>query len=346
MKHIFYVHSYVTYLVTLGVIEHNKIQDEDVLLISARNAVTQKRFKEIDFSSKYPKLFGIPCYGEGLFFLKNLRFIKSFDGDINRFCHTDRFLCYLPTDKHFGQQLLMTHKNCVGISYIEEGLFTYNNEFKKRTWPFHGLLGSLKRYLNTGNRNINPLKRNNGSSVLFTLFDPYYYRTDLSIRCVMPSIPDIEYNGIILENTNILMMNAFKDASVQVQQQLLLLLEKFAEELFERKEKIYIKHHPYATEILKRQIELVFSKSGVCYDVLDASLNTELMLFNSRNLSIYGFFSAAMLYGAMMGHKSITFLYCFETQSQSCREYIANNFPIPEVFKNYSMNYEYKTNNT
>lgn len=45
MKHIFYVHSYVTYLVVLGVVEHERISDDDVFLITARGAVNQTRLQ-------------------------------------------------------------------------------------------------------------------------------------------------------------------------------------------------------------------------------------------------------------------------------------------------------------
>lgn len=339
MKHIFYIHSYVTYLVTLGVIEHQMINDDDVLLVSARNAVNQTRYKEIDFNERYSSLFGVPCYGNKLFYLKHRNVIKSFDNEVDSFCKSDDFICYLPTDKHFGQQLLLTHKKCVGTNYIEEGLFTYNNEFRKKSWPYIGILGSIKRFLNTGNRNQNPYTRNNDETVLYTLFNRSYYNSDLRIRSVMPTISKIEYNGIRLQNANILMMNAFKDASPQVLMHLLSLLENFAKDLLKHKEKIYIKHHPYASKSLKEQIENIFMKEGVSYSVLDDELNTELMLFNSQDLSIYGFFSAAMLYGAMMGHKSISFLNCFESQSQECKEYLLNNFPIPEVFINHSISY-------
>lgn len=41
MKHIFYIHSYVTYLVTLGVVEHHHIKDEDVALVYGRGGVNQ-----------------------------------------------------------------------------------------------------------------------------------------------------------------------------------------------------------------------------------------------------------------------------------------------------------------
>ena len=105
MKHIFYVHSYVTYLVVLGVVEHERISDDDVFLITARGAVNQTRFASMDINEKYPSLFGVPCYGKNLFYIKHYRSIKAFDKEIRDICCNYTYICYIPSDSHFFQQL-------------------------------------------------------------------------------------------------------------------------------------------------------------------------------------------------------------------------------------------------
>lgn len=337
MKHIFYVHSYVTYLVTLGIVEHKKISDKDVLLITARGGVNQSRFSSIDVNQRFPKLFGIPCYGTKLFYIKNHSIISSFDKSILRFCENDSFACYIPSDGHYLQQLLSTHSKCRRVYFMEEGLFSYNDEYRKKSWPFAGFKGVILRFLNTGNRNHHPSSIVD-TAILFTLFNVESYEGPIKKICVMPDVSKIEYTGIRLKDSSILMMNAFKDASPVVIDKLLSIIEYFAVEKKRKNETIYIKHHPYSDLELQEKVEHIFRDNGVPYRVLDNKLNTELMLFHSENLSIYGFFSAAMLYGALMGHKAISFTRIFESSSSECASYLQNNFHIPSVFiKNSTM---------
>ena len=338
MKHIFYVHSYVTYLVVLGVVEHERISDDDVFLITARGAVNQTRFASMDINEKYPSLFGVPCYGKNLFYIKHYRSIKAFDKEIRDICCNYTYICYIPSDSHFFQQLLSSHSKCVKINFLEEGLFSYNDEFRKKKWPFNGLKGIIKRYLYTGNRNHNPLSIVS-SATLYTLFSTDNYKGPLNKKCVMPNLQEIKYDGIKLRNTNVLMMNAFKDASSIVISNLLSVIEHFAKDKKAKNEKVYIRHHPYSNNIFREEVESIFIRHGVEHEVLSNRLNTELMLFNSENLSIYGFFSAAMLYGALMGHTAISFVDLFKSTSKECEDYLINKFHIPSIFLSNSQNY-------
>lgn len=120
MKHIFYVHSYVTYLVVLGVVEHERISDDDVFLITARGAVNQTRFASMDINEKYPSLFGVPCYGKNLFYIKHYRSIKAFDKEIRDICCNYTYICYIPSDSHFFNNCCLLILNVLKLIFSKK----------------------------------------------------------------------------------------------------------------------------------------------------------------------------------------------------------------------------------
>ncbi len=327
MKHLFYIHSYVTYLVTLGVVEHHRIKDEDIVLVYGRGGVSQNRFKAIDVDKAYPDIAHLPTFGTSLMFLKKFNHIALFDNAIKNLVENKKFICYLPSNNHFLLQLLATHSLCNGVNFIEEGLFTYNNNFYKKNWPFEGVLGLVKRVVNTGCRNVKPEKLVR-EGTLFTLFDTSVYGNSITKECVMPVLENISYPGIILAETNLLLLNAFKDVNESVRHSILDVLADFAVNCKE----IYIKHHPYADSKFKKEVEQTFARCGTNVHVIPEDAQTELMLFKSKNLNIYGFFSAAMMYGALFGHKAYSFTKRFEHKSPACASYLLNNFAIPDIF--------------
>ncbi len=328
MKHIFYIHSFITYLSALGVIENKNIKDDAVLFLYVRGCFKQSRFRYINVNDSCPELFGLPCYASRFFYVRNWSLIKFFDKLIDSFCENDNYVCYLPSNGQYLQQLLSTHHKCVRLHFIEEGLFSYNDTFRKKNWPFYGILGSVKKYLNTGNRVVNPdyIVKN---SILYILFDVKNYSGPLQKKCIMPNINKIPYDGPRLSNANVLMMNAFRDASAEVIDDLLKILYRFAQR---QNKPIYIKHHPYSSKEFKLAVENVFRLSGVEFYVLDDFSSTELLLWHSNELSVYGFFSATMLYAVMFGHKAYSFLNLFRSMSDNCAHYLDVNFHVPVSF--------------
>lgn len=329
MKHLFYIHSYVTYLVALGVIENKGIRNEDVILICGRGVAYSNDFVSLDVNQSFPSLAKLPTYGAPLMYLKKRSVIHSFDQTIAGFTNNEFFICYLPSNNHYLLQLLASHKLCCGTCFIEEGLFSYNEFFYKRTWPFDGFTGEVKRFLNTGCRNVKP-GRMVSNGVLFTLFNPSFYASSIRKECVMPQIHLIPYNGVRLVSTNLLMLNAFKDADQHVRHGVLDILSEFADTCNE----IYIKHHPYSDSEFKHDVEAVFSASGVDVHIIPDNTQTELMLANSSSIRIFGFFSAAMMYGALFGHRAFSFAERFRHYSSDCAMYCTNSFVIPKVFDN------------
>lgn len=326
MKHFFYIHSYVTYLVTLGIIENKGIKDEDVVLFYGRGPVFNAHYKYLYVD----KNLILPAFGtRGMYFNKR-KFIHKFDQEVNNLVDGKSFVCYLPSNNRFILQLIPSHKLCVGINFLEEGLSSYEKNFYKKIWPFNGLLGTLKRIANTGCRNVHPNKMiSNGT--LFTLFDTAYYKNDIRKECVMPDVSKIPYSGIRLEKTNLLMMNSFRDANETVRNGLFAVLGNAIKGLNE----IYVKHHPNSDDNFKHDIENAIKSLGTEVHLIPEDTPTELMLFNSRDLDIYGLCSSSIMYGTLFGHHGYSFSDKFKQYSSECASYLENNLPIPDIFREY-----------
>lgn len=333
MKHLFYVHSYVTYLVALGVIDYYRIDDKDVCIFCARFNLLQTRFRCISVDTNFKQLFGLPAYGTRFLYIKKRVEIFKLDAFIKDITEGSEFICYLPSDGHYLQQLIGSHKLCNQVHYIEEGLFSYNDEFRKKSLPFHGKLSQIKRYFNTGGRNIIPQEAER-KSILFTLFDEKYYSGILRKKCISLDLNSIVYDGLKLHNGAILVLNAFRDADDDVIRAVLSILESFASTVRNKDMKLYIKHHPYASSKFVFQVEDIFRSSDVDFITIENSVNLELLMFNSTDLYIYGFFSASMMYGALWGHKVHSFIDEFSRYSENCKKYLSRSFHIPEIFYN------------
>lgn len=331
MKHIFYVHSYVTYLVSLGIIDYYGIDDSDVCIFCTRFKINQTRFRCISIDTIFKGLCGLPAYGTRFLYIKKRVEIFKLDNFIKNITKGCEYICYLPSDGHYLQQLIGSHILCSQVHYIEEGLFSYNDDFRKKSLPFRGKFSQIKRYLNTGGRNILPHEAER-KSILFTLFDEKHYSGNLRKKCISLDLNALEYDGLKLQHSAILVMNAFRDADDDVIGAVLSVLERFASTFSNNDMQLYIKHHPYSSDKFILQVESVFKNCDIDFHIIDNSVNLELLMFNSTDLYIYGFFSASMMYGALWGHTVHSFIEEFSECSESCKEYLSLNFHVPEMF--------------
>ena len=338
MKHLFYVHSYVTYLVVLGIIDYYRIKDDDVCIFCARLNIHQTRFRCISVDTNFKKLWGLPAYGTRLLYIKKRVEILKLDNFIKNITKGSEYICYLPSDGHYLQQLIGSHKLCNQVHYIEEGLFSYNDDFRKKSLPFRGKFSQIKRYLNTGGRNIIPQEAER-KSILFTLFDEKLYSGILRKKCISLDLNALEYDGLKLQHSAILVMNAFRDADDDVISAVLSILERFVSTYRNMDMELYIKHHPYSSDKFIFQVEEIFRNSDVNCHIIDNSVNIELLMCNSTDLYIYGFFSASMMYGALLGHRVHSFIEEFSRYSENCQKYLALNFHVPEIFYNTISSY-------
>ncbi len=129
MKHLFIVHSNITYLVSLRVIEALGLAEEEVVFGIHRNyEVPDTRFKN--------KFALPPNFLVTRNFIKNRQNINKWYSYIDNHVNSD-YVAYVPHTFNLGLALLVTNNRCKYFNYIEEGLASYNPKCFKRiniTW--------------------------------------------------------------------------------------------------------------------------------------------------------------------------------------------------------------------
>lgn len=132
MKHLFYVHSHITFLVSKQYVFDKRIDPDDCLLLCSRNYVPcyeyQQLFKNI---RKYPQEV-FDSRKEDLSLLKNffngfigMHFLEDF---IANYCQQDEFLFYTFSTNSHMCSIIVTMKKCMGYYLMEEGSSSYSDD--------------------------------------------------------------------------------------------------------------------------------------------------------------------------------------------------------------------------
>lgn len=129
MKHVFYVHSHITFAVALGVMKSEEIDASDAAFLSP------KRYrKPIDdgftFIELPPQFESFNDSNPNPFFVAGkLKEFKKFlkTNDIKEY-HS-----YIPHKYISGAKLLIGQEECLDYSFIEEGIASYNSDLFKKS---------------------------------------------------------------------------------------------------------------------------------------------------------------------------------------------------------------------
>ncbi len=154
MKHLFLIHSSITLLVARQVIKEEGLKEEACCLVYYRNFNIPDGAKEKVAALPF-EFFPNDALQVRLAFWKNRGNIKVLDAFVRNICGGDKFQLYAPHTNMNASYLIMTHQDCVGLNYIEEGLLSNieaSLQFKankKHLW-----LKNILYRLNYGNRNV------------------------------------------------------------------------------------------------------------------------------------------------------------------------------------------------
>lgn len=329
MKHVFYIHSYVTYVVSMGTIHLLGLRSSDVKFIYSRGFNdTYNDYARLNITGMFEKLFEAPSFASRFFYWKNFCEINSLDKYISNLVGKDSFIIYVPLNKSFITQLLLSHSKCIGINYIEEGLLTYTGNFVKKKYFYDGIKGKLKLWLNVGGRSyyrVNSRYKDN-KPVLYSLFDKKLYNTDLDVKQV--NIADIGFNSDFkLENATVVIFNSFDEGDELALDELIDIVANY---FINYHTQIYIKFHPVKNEIFENGLCDRFMDLGIDYNVIPNCVNTEMLILKSTSLHVYGFFSSPMFYAAEWGHEVFSFNNTLK-QYENANKYLSK-YNVPDIF--------------
>jgi hypothetical protein len=320
-KYLFAIHSHITLLSALAVIQHHKIVNP-VLIITTNYKIPARINFNFEFHylpEKISYLHTVPSYGNANILKLGLTILKL-DSWIKKITNNLYFKLFIPHSKIFLYQVLLTHKKCLELNYIDEGLLSYTDKYHKESMGVEINIFKRLFMFNYFNRcNIHNKKK-------------IVYNQAFRFVNTQPSQngiknipwPTIRSSEIVdFSNTTILVLDNPVYGDVCKKEEYLSYL-KFIANRFTAKH-IFIKHHPRERDI--EQITQIFNDAGVLFQIIKDDTILELSMLNSTNIQFYGGWSSLLFYASSRNHKVTSFLTRFKDIVPSAHIWLRDSLP-------------------
>ena len=318
MKHIFVVHSQITYLAALAIICEEKMVDDDYLLIG---------FKSFNYTlpvnivtTRGQKIWG-----------GRMGVASDVDRVVNHFIGNDSFIAYFSVVDKLDR-LLLTHEKCLDCNLFEEGFVSYRkyytlndlsiecNGYPKRLRKFGDYIKVLKHYLSLMFKGITP--RVNALPFLYVSYitpdRKFYCLSDDTFPLALKRVP-ISLNNIVgrfsftpsinIDNTYIWCSNStydhFKDKRICYVDYLKESVLPYLKNL--KIKELQIKYHPRESVQSRIIFKDLCEKNGIKTVDIQDDIFMEVELIYAKNVTMLGEISSLLYYNALLGHRSISF---------------------------------------
>jgi len=304
MKHLFYIHSHLSKLVSELVIEYEGINKMDIVFLLFRN---------MDIKDCGYKVIKFPYGDESIYFkyhkniFKSYRKLYNYSNFIDELTSNEPFFLYTPHVMKKVVQIIINKKKCLGYSILEEGSASYlaeeklNQYYPERKVNLRGRIGYLGKIKNSKfvDSNYNKVYGLNKFS-----FPGYKRKINLSDNFLSYN-DGCDYNMyegssiIVLDGTSI-----YDDVSQGINvYSIYTILEHIK---FNKISLIFYKHHPsqYGT-IEEKLYDKIFYKyrDKLIINKIKPFTSIESIMLNTKNLKIYISTSSIGIYGLVLGHK-------------------------------------------
>lgn len=321
MKHIFVVHSNITYLVSLGVVRKEGLDLNDILIISdgyncsgpipitvvkveANRNILKKSLK------RYFHLYFNPRY--------------EIYKEIDKFLMGDKFIAYVPV-LHLIKKLVLLHEKCEQFHFIEEGVAAYyeTNSLEdyayihgKNNWFYPKGIRGLKQRIHTAYREFGfksgviesiPLYYMNHDSPerkFYGLSKDAHPAVSLGVKEVLDLsslMKDFTWSNCIDDLSNKCVW--IGDPDVQ---------KWYGEDLFKKcledklipfiqGETLYVRFHYRESDTQRKDFLNILKNNSIDYVVVDDKQIVELIFIKSKSCKCIGLQSSLLIYSKLLG---------------------------------------------
>lgn len=311
MKYFFYVHSYITYIVSISVILLEDYPIKDVIFIFTRNFESDDDYMHIlnqwRLDSQEQSLTKLSSEGERFLLLTKYFLLKKIDRKIYSFSKGDNFIFFTPTKFPYLINFIATNKRCIQINYIEEGIQSYNNRFYRIEKADLSIKNYVK-FINHGNRSLRFNKRIFRSVpflFLITLVNSLFDPSVQVVRIKKPYIPKID-SQYHLNNCDIFFLDVSVEKNVLNFDAFQITVHQFLLWYETQHQKIWIKFHPTQSIAVMSWFIETLTNLRIQYEILRNNICSEALLLYSRNLRVFGFHSSLLFYASYWGHKAFS----------------------------------------
>lgn len=336
MKHLFYVHSHITYLVSISTIRQLSLQHEDVAFIYGRNfrysTEIDKSIPKVYLDDDLMSLADVPTHGGRLILLRKYRQMMRLDKIVSDISRGDRYTAYLPSTKNYLLGMLGTHRLCANLAFIEEGLLTYTGNFMKRTSIRISPAIAALKYVNHGYRSFVylPYKFPAPLVVYCLNKDIQLKGTECSVTLVNPVHPSVpaEYR---LSDSTIFVIDTLVEKGITSFNVFDKVVEKFINICISRNSsEVWLRFRPGL--VPDPRLVRALDTSSIGLHIIPEHISLEALMLNSRDLHVFGFHSSLLLYAAFWGHHSYSFLKTVFLLDKDAKTYYEKHLQLPDVF--------------
>ena len=318
MKHIFTVHSPITFFCAQSVILFEKLQKEDVIFYYADYKPVSDLGQVVpSFQEKNKSLWKK---------VQTFNLVKATDSYLNEICGGDEITAYIDL-VHYHQKILITHENCRAFHFIEEGTASYIaaddlpelTRIEKETFRIRNtteIFRNVFRLLRGFNLKILALPYFANAFMHFSQMKFYTF----SEFCY----PGVPFNQkIILDPKSMVFRGNTLEVAAGVSGKIILIEESFfrvfkiSEEESERVHyesllvianrypgrEIVVKLRPNQSKLNSYWIKAL-KQQGITYELNDSNLPLEEQLIKANNCLLFGTVSSLLFYGSIYGHES------------------------------------------
>ena len=332
MKHIFTIHSPITFLMAFSIARQEKLNQEDVVVISSNYTLP------IPFGMVIPAFSEINQSWRAKFASFNVG--KAFDFYVKDIIGSSKFTAYVDI-MHTYQKLLVTHENCKDFHFFEEGTDSYmlpqsledftrtsvSTQFRNKKYPnnLREVLRTLRGYTSA----LHSLPYHS-QSYQYEKTRKYYC---LSNYCypeinsaqkiqVKPNFDKKELNilssSIQLNNAIVIVEETYPDKYGLTDEEYKRILGLTFKKLVIAKDnsEIYLKLRP-AKKDLDSRLTRLLDELGFKFNIIPNNTLAEGLFINSQNLKVVGFVSSLLMYASIFGHDGYSMIHLMKNKQKT-----------------------------
>ncbi|KKN39915.1 hypothetical protein LCGC14_0738510 [marine sediment metagenome] len=311
MKHLFYLHSHITYYVSMAVIKSKEIPEEDIVFIISRNYNNKglKRKITLDVSLIHDEMNHYLIDR----FYKLYAFIPKIDGLIEEKTNGEKYTVYLPLIENKLMQIIATNKKCISLNIIEEGATAYAPYFMHFRFKnkFEGLLKNTLNLFLSLIRNrfyyvkVYDLRRFKKSSppIFYSITSDSFKGLPYHIEILPPVREELE--AYSQPNMKVLVLEgAVEQGNLKIDTLLKGIQHILDENSFKD---LYVKYHPVQTTENRTKIIELITSNGVTQITIADEIPFEQITINNNNIMVFGFTSSLLYYAKKFGCTVISY---------------------------------------
>lgn len=336
MKHIFSVHSPITFLAAHTVIDNLNLEIKDVVILTTKYKIPINKYRVV---SAYADL-------KSKWFQKilNLNNPLKEDDYINDVTQNEQFTAYIDL-MSYSQATLVTHKKCVGFHFIEEGNSSYRKDdtLDSVTWNWYrksysfriyGFKNRIRNILNAIRWSIRGYSHRllampySFTSYAFFENTKFFGFSDLAypnisqerktLLKLLPSTSDIqELAGNVSLADAVIWVDGSSSSFTGLNEQVY--FDAIEKAIAKRKtwlqeKPVFLKLRPGTKKYSDNYLYKALVREGVQVSVLPDNLIIEAIFVNSKNCIVIGNLTSALFYAAIFGHEAYSIYHLYDVR--------------------------------